>query len=62
MLTDYGCDEAQGYYYGRPVPGSQMIAQLRDAQHGQEPGSVPAFLRTPLGGLAAVKGVMHVSA
>lgn len=62
MLTDYGCDEAQGYYYGRPVPASQMIAQLRDVQRAQEPGSVPAFLRTPLGSLAAVKGVMHVSA
>ncbi|MGE5624366.1 MAG: putative bifunctional diguanylate cyclase/phosphodiesterase [Bacillota bacterium] len=27
MLAEYGCDEAQGYYYGHPVPADEILSQ-----------------------------------
>jgi hypothetical protein len=41
MLTEFGCDEAQGYYFSRPVTPadiSQLITRLRgEARHWGEP-------------------------
>jgi EAL domain-containing protein (putative c-di-GMP-specific phosphodiesterase class I) len=28
MLAEYGCDEAQGYYYGHPMPAVQIMSQV----------------------------------
>ena len=32
MLTDFGCDEAQGYYFSRPIPPEDMMAWLADSK------------------------------
>jgi EAL domain-containing protein (putative c-di-GMP-specific phosphodiesterase class I) len=29
-LRELGCDQAQGYRFGRPVPGSRAAAALHD--------------------------------
>jgi diguanylate cyclase (GGDEF)-like protein len=28
MLAEYGCDEAQGYFYGHPMPAVQIMSQV----------------------------------
>lgn len=61
MLTEFGCDEAQGYYFGHPQPGAQMIsAALEPAAivHFQKPVRPPSLLMEP-GINAAAKGVIH---
>jgi EAL domain-containing protein (putative c-di-GMP-specific phosphodiesterase class I)/GGDEF domain-containing protein len=30
MLLEFGCDEAQGYYFSRPVPAAEIRRQLRE--------------------------------
>lgn len=38
MLTDFGCDEGQGFYYGMPVTGEQLIADALDERADTIPG------------------------
>jgi diguanylate cyclase (GGDEF)-like protein/PAS domain S-box-containing protein len=33
-LIEYGCDEAQGYFFSRPVPAVDLTHWLRDSQRG----------------------------
>ena len=30
MLAEYGCEEAQGYFYGHPMPASQIMYQMAE--------------------------------
>lgn len=61
MLTEYGCDEAQGYYYGHPLPAAQVLSAAL------EPAGViymnkPTRLPGPLSELpltAITKGAAH---
>jgi len=32
FLREFGCDEVQGYYFGRPMPAGEMVALLRQRQ------------------------------
>lgn len=32
MLTEFGCDEAQGYYFSRPIPPEEIKAWLADCK------------------------------
>ena len=41
MLTDFGCDEAQGYHYSRPLPPTEFEVWLRGFGRRRE-GVVPA--------------------
>jgi diguanylate cyclase (GGDEF)-like protein/PAS domain S-box-containing protein len=34
MLIDYGCDEAQGYYFARPMPGPELAGWLETSKFG----------------------------
>ncbi len=34
MLVEYGCDEAQGYHFARPMPGPELVAWLESSPHG----------------------------
>ena len=34
MLVDYGCDEAQGYHFARPMPGPDLVGWLESSPHG----------------------------
>jgi hypothetical protein len=46
MLTDFGCDEAQGFYYGMPVTGEQLIADALDERADTIPGQSKTSLST----------------
>ncbi|MFL5846394.1 MAG: putative bifunctional diguanylate cyclase/phosphodiesterase [Solirubrobacteraceae bacterium] len=37
MLIDFGCDEAQGYFFGRPMPGSDIAGWLATSPYGVRP-------------------------
>ncbi len=37
LLIDYGCDEAQGYYFSRPIPGDQLVRWLETSSYGLPP-------------------------
>lgn len=37
MLADFGCDEAQGYYFSRPVPASDITGYFDRATPQREP-------------------------
>jgi diguanylate cyclase (GGDEF)-like protein len=30
MLTEYGCDEGQGFFFGRPMPGDELISRVQE--------------------------------
>jgi len=34
LLNEYGCDEAQGYYFSRPVPGDHLLHWLETSAFG----------------------------
>jgi diguanylate cyclase (GGDEF)-like protein len=38
MLRDWSCDEAQGYYYGRPVAAAEIALLARQAPSSAAPG------------------------
>jgi diguanylate cyclase (GGDEF)-like protein/PAS domain S-box-containing protein len=42
MLVDYGCDEAQGYHFARPMPGEDLAAWLQTSRFG-----LPRRLESP---------------
>lgn len=46
MLSDFGCDEAQGFYYGLPVTGEQLIADALDERADTIPGQAKTSLPT----------------
>ena len=61
MLSEYGCDEAQGFYYGQPVPGPQLL--FKALEERPEAGTArilrpPPFTAVEPG--VALKGVVHV--
>ena len=36
-LTEYGCDAAQGYFFSRPLPGSELFAWFESSRFGMAP-------------------------
>jgi diguanylate cyclase (GGDEF)-like protein/PAS domain S-box-containing protein len=44
MLIDYGCDEAQGYHFARPMPGAELVGWLESSPHGL-PRRLPVAVR-----------------
>ena len=34
LLNEYGCDEAQGYYFSRPMPGEDLPRWLETSRFG----------------------------
>ena len=34
LLSDYGCDEVQGFLFSRPVPGDDLLAWLDTSPFG----------------------------
>jgi diguanylate cyclase (GGDEF)-like protein/PAS domain S-box-containing protein len=56
MLIEYGCDEAQGYHFARPMPGAELVnwlqtspfgvaRRLREASRASDAPAAPARLR-----------------
>jgi diguanylate cyclase (GGDEF)-like protein len=37
LLIEYGCDQAQGYYFGRPMPGAEILDWLVSSPYGVRP-------------------------
>ena len=42
MLNDYGCDEAQGYHFARPMPGGDVAPWLESSAFGIPSPSAPS--------------------
>jgi diguanylate cyclase (GGDEF)-like protein/PAS domain S-box-containing protein len=42
LLIEYGCDEAQGYHFTRPLPGEQLLPWLKTSRFGATCELVPA--------------------
>ena len=38
LLIEYGCDEAQGYYFSRPLPGDDLFTWLESRPTGWRRG------------------------
>lgn len=47
LLTSLGCNEAQGYLYGRPMPASKFISYCLDHQASQHYNNKSAVTKTP---------------
>jgi EAL domain-containing protein (putative c-di-GMP-specific phosphodiesterase class I) len=37
LLEEYGCDEAQGYYFSRPLPSDAVVSWLESSSFGVPP-------------------------
>ncbi len=60
MLTDFGCDEGQGFFYGRPAPGDHLIGRLQQNCPTVRLGRVGSAYQPPVGaGGALVKETAH---
>jgi diguanylate cyclase (GGDEF)-like protein len=60
MLTAYGCDEGQGYFYGRPAPGGHLIERVQETCPTVRMGRVGPAYQPPVGaGGALVKEKAH---
>jgi EAL domain-containing protein (putative c-di-GMP-specific phosphodiesterase class I) len=60
MLTDFGCDEGQGFLYGKPAPGERLIGQARETGPTVRMGRVgPAYLPPVGAGGALLKETAH---
>ena len=44
LLNEYGCDEAQGYFFSRPMPGGEVLPWLENSAFGlaRRPADGPA--------------------
>jgi diguanylate cyclase (GGDEF)-like protein len=61
MLTDFGCDEGQGFFYGKPAPGERLIERAQETSPTIRMGRVgPAYLPPVGAGGALMKETMHV--
>ena len=45
LLLEYGCDQAQGYYFSRPLPGDDLVHYLESSPFGSPRQLVPAAAR-----------------
>ena len=34
LLIEYGCDQAQGYHFSRPLPAEDLLAWLAQSPYG----------------------------
>jgi diguanylate cyclase (GGDEF)-like protein len=60
MLTDFGCDEGQGFFYGRPAPGDHLIGRLQQNCPTVRLGRVGPAYQPPVGaGGTLVKEAAH---
>jgi diguanylate cyclase (GGDEF)-like protein len=56
ILRELGCDEAQGFWVGAPIPASEVVAWLRRRDYTHAPHSVTAAAVTPLKPTARGRG------
>ncbi|MCZ7861359.1 EAL domain-containing protein [Agrobacterium salinitolerans] len=50
ILTEIGCDEVQGFFFGRPVPAEEADALLRAARKAQQAGASSNVVEFKVGG------------
>ena len=50
ILTEIGCDEVQGFFFGRPVPAEEADALLRAARQTQHAGASSNVVEFKVGG------------
>ena len=43
-LRDFGCDAAQGYCIAQPMPGSELVAWLRNAESARKEDAPTAWV------------------
>jgi EAL domain-containing protein (putative c-di-GMP-specific phosphodiesterase class I)/GGDEF domain-containing protein len=61
MLTDFGCDEGQGFFYGKPAPGERLIGLAQETSPTVRMGRVgPAYLPPVGAGGALIKETARV--
>ncbi|MFI4967227.1 MAG: hypothetical protein ACHQAU_00765 [Gammaproteobacteria bacterium] len=61
MLTEFGCDEGQRFFYGKPGPGERLIGSAQETSPTVRMGRVgPAYLPPVGAGGALMKETAHV--